>query len=241
MFVLRAASADGVQRGERRRDDDLDVGDVLHERPRTPWRTTTASCTVLNIFQLPAMNGVRIMASGLTPALLVASSAATPGSVRPPRNSSDAPPPVEMCVMRSATPAFLTAAIESPPPMIVVPLHAGDRARDARWCRSRTRRSRRRPSGRSRPPSSRRAMQRRVGRDRSPGRCRRPSDRRSPGRRPPALRARASGVELRRRRRDRPAARACTPRALASRFDRRAPRRACRPRRATCRPAAPRA
>ena len=52
------------------------------------------------------------------------SSAATPGSVRPPRNSSEAPPPVEMCVMRSATPAFFTAAIESPPPMIVVPFTA---------------------------------------------------------------------------------------------------------------------
>src|SRR4051812_2918471 len=53
------------------------------------------------------------------PALSV--SAATPGSVRPPRNSSDAPPPVEMCVIRSAIPDFFTAEIESPPPMIVVP------------------------------------------------------------------------------------------------------------------------
>ena len=57
-------------------------------------------------------------------------SAATPGSVCPPRNSSEAPPPVEMCVILSATPAFFTAAIESPPPMIVVPLDVGDRARD---------------------------------------------------------------------------------------------------------------
>ena len=32
-----------------------------------------------------------------------------------------------MCVMRSATPAFLTAAIESPPPTIVVPVDVGDR------------------------------------------------------------------------------------------------------------------
>src|SRR5687768_11308260 len=48
--------------------------------------------------------------------------AATPGSVCPPRNSSEAPPPVEMCVMRSVTPAFATAAMESPPPTMVVPL-----------------------------------------------------------------------------------------------------------------------
>src|SRR5437764_1316522 len=54
------------------------------------------------------------------PALSV--SAATPGSIRPPRNSSDAPPPVEICVILSATFAFFTAAIESPPPIIVVPL-----------------------------------------------------------------------------------------------------------------------
>ena len=47
--------------------------------------------------------------------------AATPGSVRPPRNSSDAPPPVEMWLIFAATPALVTAEIESPPPMIVVP------------------------------------------------------------------------------------------------------------------------
>ena len=82
-------------------------------------------------------------------------SAATPGSVRPPRNSSEAPPPVEMCVTRSAMPAFLMAAIESPPPTIVVPLTSRPRA-PPRWCRPRTRRSRRHPSARSRPPSSRR-------------------------------------------------------------------------------------
>src|ERR1700736_425131 len=51
-------------------------------------------------------------------------SAATPGSVRPARNSSDAPPPVEICEILSATPAFLTAAMESPPPTIVVPFTA---------------------------------------------------------------------------------------------------------------------
>jgi hypothetical protein len=42
--------------------------------------------------------------------------AATPGNSLPARNSNVAPPPVEMCVMRSATPARLTAATESPPP-----------------------------------------------------------------------------------------------------------------------------
>src|SRR5439155_27276122 len=44
--------------------------------------------------------------------------AATPGRVRPARNSKQAPPPVETCEIRSATPALATAAAESPPPTI---------------------------------------------------------------------------------------------------------------------------
>src|SRR6202049_4819587 len=42
--------------------------------------------------------------------------AATPGSSIPARNSSDAPPPVEICEILSATPALCTAFSESPPP-----------------------------------------------------------------------------------------------------------------------------
>src|SRR5712692_9375606 len=42
--------------------------------------------------------------------------AATPGSSMPAKNSSDAPPPVEMCEILSATPADLMAFSESPPP-----------------------------------------------------------------------------------------------------------------------------
>src|SRR5262249_7935671 len=45
------------------------------------------------------------------------SSAATPGSSLPSRNSSDAPPPVETWVSLSSIPA--TAATESPPPTTV--------------------------------------------------------------------------------------------------------------------------
>src|SRR5207237_7384700 len=45
--------------------------------------------------------------------------AATPGSVRPSRNSRKAPPAVEMYPILSPTPAALTAAIVSPPPMTV--------------------------------------------------------------------------------------------------------------------------
>src|SRR6202050_3384976 len=42
--------------------------------------------------------------------------ASTPGSFLPSKNSRDAPPPVEMWVILSATPAAWTAATESPPP-----------------------------------------------------------------------------------------------------------------------------
>src|SRR5271157_3158534 len=45
-------------------------------------------------------------------------SASTPGSLRPPRNSSEAPPPVEMCEICFATPDWCTAATESPPPIM---------------------------------------------------------------------------------------------------------------------------
>src|SRR5439155_20624134 len=48
------------------------------------------------------------------------SSARTPGSSRPSRNSSDAPPPVETCVTEASAPACASAAIESPPPTTVV-------------------------------------------------------------------------------------------------------------------------
>src|SRR5208283_1327371 len=46
--------------------------------------------------------------------------ASTPGSFVPPRNSSDAPPPVDICEICLATPDWCTAATESPPPIIEV-------------------------------------------------------------------------------------------------------------------------
>src|SRR5699024_9185275 len=48
------------------------------------------------------------------------SSTARPGRTRPSRNSSEAPPPVEMCPKSSsAKPRARTAAAESPPPTTV--------------------------------------------------------------------------------------------------------------------------
>src|SRR5262249_37189298 len=70
---------------------------------------STASPSVLYIFQFPAITGFLIYLSV---------SAATPGSSSPARNSRGAPPPVEMCVILSATPARVTAEAESPPPTV---------------------------------------------------------------------------------------------------------------------------
>ena len=66
----------------------------------------------------------------------LSSAAATPGSSLPSRNSKDAPPPVEMWLILSPKPSWLTAAAESPPPMIVVAsVSASDfRYRDGTLC-----------------------------------------------------------------------------------------------------------
>src|SRR5947207_2370147 len=53
-----------------------------------------------------------------------ASSARSPGSSRPSRNSSDAPPPVDTWLTAASFPARRSAATESPPPTTVVPPHA---------------------------------------------------------------------------------------------------------------------
>ena len=71
---------------------------------------SSASAIVLYIFQLPAMNGVRLMTAP-----------PRPGSDLPSISSSDAPPPVERWSTRSASPNSASAAAESPPPTTVVP------------------------------------------------------------------------------------------------------------------------
>ena len=79
-------------------------------------------------------------------------SASTPGSFSPARNSSDAPPPVEMCEICLATPDCSTAATESPPPMIEVApaVVAAATAWRSPACPARTRAFRTCPAARSR-------------------------------------------------------------------------------------------
>src|ERR1700730_14589933 len=82
---------------------------------RNEEKNARVSASVLYIFQLPAMTRRRFV---WLIYLLVRAS--TPGSSRPPRNSREAPPPVEMCEILPATPDWCTAATESPATTIEV-------------------------------------------------------------------------------------------------------------------------
>ena len=78
-------------------------------RGSSAWMYSSASSTVLCIFQLPAMNGVRATTQ----------STSRPGSFLPSSSCSEAPPPVDMCVIWSSSPNCASAAALSPPPTTV--------------------------------------------------------------------------------------------------------------------------
>src|SRR5437899_547795 len=124
MLVLRAASATACTAVNGGATTISTASSTPLTRFFNSLTKTTASATVLYIFQLPATKGMRISelsrqggrggqgiavrhsCLSVRPAYAaypvrsaLSESAATPGSVRPPRNSSDAPPPVEMCVI----------------------------------------------------------------------------------------------------------------------------------------------
>src|SRR5437773_11789432 len=94
--------------------------DVLGERARERHRLAARAV------HLPVAGDQRCAAHGAFSIGSVASSssARSPGSSRPSRNSSDAPPPVDTWLTASSFPARRRAATESPPPTTVVPLHA---------------------------------------------------------------------------------------------------------------------
>src|SRR4029077_13958929 len=104
-------------RCKRRRNDDIAVRCVRNARQD---RREKRSCTRLRLVHLPIPcdHSATPSAARCDAHRLV--SASTPGNLRPPRNSSDAPPPVEMCEIFPATPDCCTAATESPPPTIDV-------------------------------------------------------------------------------------------------------------------------
>ena len=60
-------------------------------------KNARVSAPVLNIFQFPAITGLRM-------GYRFSVRASTPGNLSPARNSSEAPPPVEMWLILSETP-----------------------------------------------------------------------------------------------------------------------------------------
>src|SRR5437867_583826 len=113
---------DRLEGGERRRDHDLapaHAPDALGERARQRHRLAARAV------HLPVAGDERGAVHRGTAACsagAASSSATSPGSARPSRNSSDAPPPVETWVTAPCSPARASAATESPPPTTVVPL-----------------------------------------------------------------------------------------------------------------------
>ena len=86
-------------------------------------------------------------------------STVTPGSSRPSRNSSEAPPPVLMWVILSARPCWVIAATESPPPITTAAPSlgaVGEEPGDGLGAVRERAGSRTRPAGRSRARSARR-------------------------------------------------------------------------------------
>src|SRR5215470_3098351 len=122
MVAVLAAEADGGavndlahrgERGERRTQHDVDALEPLEAvaNARGEW-----PCFRERADHLPVADDERRAHQAASVR------AATPGSVRPSRNSRKAPPAVEMYPILSLTPAALTAAIVSPPP---ITLNAG--------------------------------------------------------------------------------------------------------------------
>src|SRR5579875_3580038 len=107
--ISREQFRDGRQSRERRSNRDVDLGML----PRRVGEQRAHELARLRdrLVHLPV--------SGDQDAAHAASSAATPGSVLPSRNSSVAPPPVLTCVTPSAKPSMCAAAAASPPPTTV--------------------------------------------------------------------------------------------------------------------------
>src|SRR5699024_5803552 len=103
--------------GERRQDGHLDLAEVLGGQGESDLLHQGDRLEVVQV-HLPVARDQRLPGHPQLPP----SSTATPGKSLPSRNSSDAPPPVEMCENPSSgSPSERTAAAESPPPTTLNP------------------------------------------------------------------------------------------------------------------------
>src|SRR6266567_3970957 len=109
---------DAAQRGERRQHHDVDRREILVGQPEGELLGQGQGLEMVGV-HLPVAGHERLAAG---PAHRSSSSAASPGSVFPSRNSRLAPPPVEMWLNAvSGKFSCRTAAAESPPPTTVSP------------------------------------------------------------------------------------------------------------------------
>src|SRR5690554_6552220 len=111
----------GLQRGKRSTDNHFHIR-VFYQRSQFLYCYRSFFRCFMH-FPVSCYNWSSHPQSPLT-YIYFSSNAATPGSTLPSRNSREAPPPVEIWVILSASPKCSTAAAESPPPMIVVPWEA---------------------------------------------------------------------------------------------------------------------
>ena len=88
--------------------------------PRNTRAPPPASCTSSSYPRSPVAAQLPRFHRFTAPTPGLSVSASTPGNFLPARNSSEAPPPVEMCEIAPANPAWCTAATESPPPTIEI-------------------------------------------------------------------------------------------------------------------------
>src|SRR5215212_2716189 len=91
----------GLNRGVDRRYHDLAVVRVRHKRLQLDRRPNRIGDQLVHL-PVPGDDGFSTHSESFR---YLSFKAATPGSSSPARNSSVAPPPVEMCVILSATPA----------------------------------------------------------------------------------------------------------------------------------------
>src|SRR5579871_4989632 len=120
----------GLQINERRTNDDLVAVVMVDQRKKIAKELASLVGSLVHLpvgsdqlfagHQILFRNFLAQRAKGTRSNHRLSVRASTPGSFLPSRNSSEAPPPVEMWVILSATPAARTAETESPPPTIEI-------------------------------------------------------------------------------------------------------------------------
>src|SRR2546427_334342 len=111
-----------LERGEGRRDHDLPPAPAPHALGERARQCHRLAARAVHLPVAGDERGATHRGTAACSAGAASSSATSPGSARPSRNSSAAPPPVATWVTAPCSPARASAATESPPPTTVVPV-----------------------------------------------------------------------------------------------------------------------